>query len=248
MLGAARAKVGASSRRALAVVCRNFRPSVAHRDGPKNGQLFVDCSLADASFPRDSVAVLPEFITEAEESALLAELEPRLAARPIEENHMDQVITGYREIEVGGGRNGWADESVGSVGAAIVARAETAMRELATPGGHWGMRLPEVHVLELEAEGEIDPHVENTTYLGDTLGGISLLSSCVMRLQEGDGHENVGDSIVDLLLPPRSLYVMFGDARYKYTHEIKHTSQVWAGKPVQRDRRISLILRTLDPW
>ena len=35
-------------------------------------------------------------------------------------------------------------------------------------------------MLELAAEGQIDAHVENTTFLGDALGGLSLLSTCVM--------------------------------------------------------------------
>jgi len=223
---------------------QTWRSAALHRSVAVSAEL-IDFSKADDGFPRGTVAVLPEFITAAEEASLIAELEPRLHARPVEETHADKVITGYRELEVKPG--GW-EGGGGSVGAAVVARAEAAMQALAAPAGHWGMRLPEVHVLELAADGEIDPHVENTSFLGDALGGISLVSSCVMRLQEGDGHENVGASTVDLLLPPRSLYVMFGDARYKYTHEIRHESQLWAGERVPRERRISLILRTIDPW
>jgi alkylated DNA repair protein alkB homolog 7 len=49
--------------------------------------------------------------------------------------------------------------------------------------------------------------------------------------------------VVDLLLEPRSLYVLRGEARYKYTHQILPESVPFAGRPVQRDRRISLIFR-----
>ena len=204
----------------------------------------VDFGAASPSFPRDTVLVWPEFLSVAEEKALLDELQPRLDAKgDFEQAHMDKVIEGYRELEVKPSQ--W---DASGAGADVIARAEEAMRGAAEPGGHWGALLPEVHVLELAAEGQIDAHVENTSFLGDALGGISLVSECVMRLREGDGYQNVGESTVDLLLPPRSLYVLFGKARYDYTHQITDDAQSWRGEAIPRARRVSLILRTVDPW
>lgn len=58
------------------------------------------------------------------------------------------------------------------------------------------------------------------------------------------------DSVVNLLLEPRSLYILNGEARYKYAHEIlppgKENSSLWEKDPqtvVNRGRRISLIFR-----
>lgn len=127
------------------------------------------------------------------------------------------------------------------------------------------------HVIDLEATGRIDPHVDSVRFSGHYVCGLSLLSPAVLRLQPDVGERNDGlipspgtgsysdatamkkvsnssDFFVDVLLPPGSLYVLQGDGRYRYTHAIREDSAIFApGTPqsitVQRERRISIIFR-----
>lgn len=100
--------------------------------------------------------------------------------------------------------------------------------------------LPHVHVLDLAKDGHIKPHIDSVKFCGDIIGGLSLLSSSVMRLV----HEDNKDLIVDVLLNRFSLYVMSGVARQKFTHEILGVGDsLFNQKVVPRDRRISVIFR-----
>ena len=73
----------------------------------------------------------------------------------------------------------------------------------------------------------------------DEICSISLGSQCTMIFRKGtDVHE--------ILLKPRSLLIMTGDARYKYTHKIKKvkTDRI-NGKRVYRGIRISITFRKM---
>ena len=49
-----------------------------------------------------------------------------------------------------------------------------------------------------------------------------------------------------LLLEPRSLLIMTGEARYQWTHGIsKSDVDEWKGKVIKRTRRVSLTYRTI---
>ena len=98
-----------------------------------------------------------------------------------------------------------------------------------------------VHAIELEADGEIRPHVDSVKFSGGFVAGLSLLSSAVMTLE----HSDTRSQIARMLLPPRSLYVLEGAARYDFTHRIG--GGIFCGSPVERGRRISLIIRDAKP-
>lgn len=77
---------------------------------------------------------------------------------------------------------------------------------------------------------ELDFHFDNPKAYGPVIAGLSL---------EGDGiisFRSRGRS-VDVALPPRSLYLMTGDSRYKWRHGMVE------GKACTSDRRISLTWR-----
>lgn len=85
------------------------------------------------------------------------------------------------------------------------------------------------HAIYLSRDGVLSAHVDSVKFSGDIVAGVSLKSACIMRLKpvmdsaEGEGGGQGGEGgggFVDLYLPPRSLYVLSGDGRYKYTHEI----------------------------
>lgn len=88
----------------------------------------------------------------------------------------------------------------------------------------------------------IAPHVDLARF-EDGIVVLSLLSSCVMRFRKCERK-------VDVLLSPGDLIVLSGDARYKWTHEINRKQaedQLWAGKVLEQERRISVTLRRLCP-
>ena len=154
----------------------------------------------DALPPAPDVQIWPEIISEAEESALVAEAERWLARRAFEPGHFDGVIRNYREQQQPLGR-------VREPSRALLQKLSAA----AVPGAEV---LP-VHVLELAADGVIGRHVDHVEYSGGTIAGLSLVSSAVMTL-----HHEGTDAALDLTLPPRSLYALSGAARYEWGHSL----------------------------
>lgn len=166
-----------------------------------------------------------DFITEGEEQSLFNEVEPYLKRLRYESNHWDDAIHSYRETE----RRSWTQTNK-----AILQR----VRDVAFPPNV--SQLAYVHVLDLMKEGYIKPHVDAVKFCGDTIAGISLLSSAVMRLVNCEDK----NKYADILLKRRSLYIMKNDARYKFTHEVlPEGMSVFRGVAVPRDRRISIICR-----
>ena len=195
-------------------------------------QALVDFSAAPPGL-RECVRVIPEFVTRDEERALAAELDPIFARQRYRRDHWDGVITGYKETE----RPAWAREG----NAAVVERARRAIT--AGGGGDVAAWLP-THAIELEPSGEIRPHVDSVKFSGGFVAGVSLLSAAIMTLERADvGAERAADTVdtVRLLLPPRSLYVLSGAARFEFTHRIG--GGAFGGAPVERGRRLSLIFR-----
>jgi alkylated DNA repair protein alkB family protein 7 len=169
----------------------------------------------------DELWVLPEFITPSEEDQLLEEINPMFKKKRYIDTHWDGVITGYKEIE----KMMWKPQN-----AQIIQR----VRQLLPSDTKW---RPAVHVLDLAANGPIDAHIDSVTASGGILAGLSLSSSCVMTLK----RENFEP--IQILLRPRTLYVMQGDIRYEYTHEIPANESLWGQEKIPRDRRISIMFR-----
>lgn len=183
-----------------------------------------------AAVVRD-MQVYPNFVSEAEENQLLAELEPYLKRMRYEYDHWDNAIEGYRETE----RSKWSPENQ-----AVLDR----VRALAFPDGQSTEPLPHAHVLDLAAAGYIKPHVDAVRFCGDVIAGLCLLSSAVMRLV----HTDEPHLQLDALLARRCLYVMRGVARYSFTHAVLSAEDsVWRGvngERVPRQRRLAVICRS----
>jgi alkylated DNA repair dioxygenase AlkB len=96
----------------------------------------------------------------------------------------------------------------------------------------------------------IGSHVDTPSAFGDGLISISLNSGIVMEFRkvpsaEGSA-ENTAEPIKKLVyLPPRSLVLMSGPARYEWEHQIvTRRTDTHRGVVLPRGRRISLTLRT----
>ncbi|GFR57786.1 alpha-ketoglutarate-dependent dioxygenase alkB homolog 7, mitochondrial-like Protein [Elysia marginata] len=173
----------------------------------------------------NDMIVKTDFISEREEELLFKEVEKYMRRLRYEFDHWDNAIHGYRETE----KREWNEENT-----QILERVKSlAFTSEVAP-------LAYVHVLDIAKEGYIKPHVDAVRFCGDTITGMCLLSSCVMRLALESDSTKYGD----VFLPRRSLYIMRGKARYKFTHEVlKDEQSYFKNQYVPRDRRISIICR-----
>ncbi|XP_050962259.1 alpha-ketoglutarate-dependent dioxygenase alkB homolog 7, mitochondrial [Labeo rohita] len=212
------------------LLCRFLSESSALRKGPESKEeckWLFGSSEEILSAVRGHVEVRQNFISEEEENALFKEVETGLRKKRYEFDHWDDAIHGYRETE----RLQW-----GVTCDSILRR----VRAVAFPEG--SPLLGPVHVLDLDKEGYIKPHIDSVKFCGTTIAGLSLLSDSIMRLVP----ENKSKDWVDLLLSRRSLYILRDDARFKFTHEIlKDEESFFSGQKVPRHRRISVICRNL---
>jgi alkylated DNA repair protein alkB homolog 7 len=106
-----------------------------------------------------------------------------------------------------------------------------------------GTWLP-CHAIDLHESGALNAHVDSVRFSGNIIAGLSLSSESIMRLRpvrnESDGPN---DAYVDLCLPKRSLYVLSGESRYHYTHELLPAGSLFGGETIVRSQRLSVIFR-----
>jgi alkylated DNA repair dioxygenase AlkB len=87
----------------------------------------------------------------------------------------------------------------------------------------------------------ITPHIDCVPCFGETIASISVGTPCVMEFTQPEAK--LKDPV---LLEPRSLVVLEGDARYKWQHAIpQRKTDNWNGQKLIRGRRISLTFRTV---
>jgi alkylated DNA repair protein alkB family protein 7 len=185
-----------------------------------------------------TVVFVANAISEFQQQKLLAYLEPLLAKRTYIGSHWDDVIVQYKEIEM----RRWTDQEC----AQIIAT----MQSIVAPYTNSPTFLP-AHVIDLSAEGYIQAHVDSVKFSGGVVAGLSLLSSrilCLHREGATDVEQQLHDSI-ELLLPPRSLYILHGPMRYEYTHSILGPDDKPRGclAMPKCERRLSIMFRDVHP-
>jgi alkylated DNA repair protein alkB family protein 7 len=179
----------------------------------------------------------------------LSSLRDSITRRRYERGHWDATIVKYKEVELLDEEEFFSEASRN-----VLNRVRSQLLEkhfASRPDVTW---LP-CHAIDLHAEGHLHAHVDSVRFSGDLVGGLSLLSGCIMRFRpersdsptDADQDRDT-DGYVDLYLPPLSLYVMSGTSRYHYTHEILPDGAAFAENTVvNRDRRISIIFRDAKP-
>lgn len=102
-------------------------------------------------------------------------------------------------------------------------------------------RLPNQLVVNDYPPGAgIFQHIDQAVF-GDVVIAISLGSMCLMRFTP-----QISGVVEELLLEPRSLLVLSGDARWRWQHEIPaRPSDTWDGRAHPRSRRVSLTFRSV---
>ncbi|MCG7493054.1 alpha-ketoglutarate-dependent dioxygenase AlkB [Thalassobius sp. Cn5-15] len=115
------------------------------------------------------------------------------------------------------------------------------LAEHLTHAGHFGSAPDQVIVNEYMPGQGISAHVDCRPCFGDVIASLSLLSPCVMRLENRKISQQV-----DLTLEPGSLLVLSGEARHVWTHAIPaRKSDIVNGQTHPRSRRLSLTFREM---
>lgn len=115
------------------------------------------------------------------------------------------------------------------------------LAERLTHAGHFDAVPDQVIVNEYMPGQGISSHVDCRPCFGDVVASLSLLSSCMMCLEDrGAGQK------ADLVLKPGSLLVLSGEARHVWTHAIPaRKSDIVHGQKQPRSRRLSLTFREM---
>eukprot|EP01061_Rhynchopus_euleeides_P026994 TRINITY_DN43971_c0_g1_i1.p1 TRINITY_DN43971_c0_g1~~TRINITY_DN43971_c0_g1_i1.p1 ORF type:complete len:261 (+),score=79.80 TRINITY_DN43971_c0_g1_i1:96-878(+) len=145
------------------------------------------------------VSVIPDFVTPAEEEDLAGLIKTHLGGVSWESAHIDSLIRSYRE--------------------GYVKKAEAVCPALQRLDAHveekYAIPLTDhYHFLEYRPDGYVKPHFDNEAESSHVVAGLSLLDTRVMTLTKE------GEDSIELLLPPRSLYVLSGPCRYTWLHGV----------------------------
>lgn len=222
------------------------------------------------NWDNESAVVYPNIISESDEQNLISILETKFKRRRYEQGHWDSVIVKYREVELFDEemdnlksflepiRNFISLQHGPPDG--IESTTATTNDEVAQSLYFSGDWLP-CHAIDLHEDGSLNAHVDSVRFSGNLVCGLSLLSDSIMRLKPSTDnatnnydHSDARDKpnilsnnnvqYVDMLLPTRSLYVLSGISRYKYSHELLPSGQLFRNDfTVQRGRRLSIIFR-----
>lgn len=204
----------------------------------------INTKNAPENFDQSTAVVYnyPEIISPSESEILISDIVQRTCRKRYQKGHWDSVISGYKEVE-------FAEDSLSNVSQQVISRIRHFLerkhfnnRDGDVHNINW---LP-VHGIELKEDGYLKPHVDSVKFSGDIVAGLSLLSPSIMRLKKEDSSD---DSHVDLLLLPSTLYVLSGESRYRYTHELLDSGVEFCSdldensSIIHRCKRISLIFR-----
>ena len=105
--------------------------------------------------------------------------------------------------------------------------------------GYFPEMPDQIIINEYQSGQGISTHIDCVPCFSNTIASLSLGSPCVMDF----AHSETGKKS-SLLLEPRSLLVLSGDARYLWQHSIAgRKTDRFNGQTIQRTRRISLTFR-----
>lgn len=97
----------------------------------------------------------------------------------------------------------------------------------------------QVIINEYEPGQGISGHIDCVPCFEDIIVSVSLLSSCVMQFSKNGERQ-------EILLQPRSILLLSGEARYSWKHGIKAVkNDKWEGTIIPRKRRVSVTFRKI---
>jgi alkylated DNA repair dioxygenase AlkB len=185
---------------------------------------FADPSPNPAELP-PGFLYQPNFLSETEEADLMRTIET------LEFGTYDfrGYIAKRRVVAYGGGYDSGTRRM--AITAEVIPEFLRSIRDrAASVAGMAADDIVQAMVTEYSAGTPIGWHRDSPQF--DTIIGISLRSSCRLRLKPYQAE----GKIISVLLEPRSIYVMSGAARWNFQHSI----------PAVKELRYSITLRTLS--
>jgi len=212
--------------------CAECGPNMAWPSPPAQHAAQHSAAALDLAFRLGEVRLLPDFVSEAEERALLAEID----ARPWVESQ-----SGRRKQDYGPQPNFKRRRlKLASFSGLPAYWGPLAARLAALP---WLADFHAVELCNLEYQAPrgagIEPHVDDRWLWGERLLTLSLLSDCALTLTPPpDAVGADAAAVLRVPLPRRSLLMLAGDARHHWLHAVRPADV--------RGRRVSVVLRELS--
>lgn len=138
---------------------------------------------------------------------------------PFEYNHLDGVISGYREML----KSNCTGDLLG-----ILRKVE----RLTGPLNNM------IHFIEIEKDGHIDPHIDNIDSCGSVVAAINLCTDAILKFED---PSNPFDYAL-VKLEDNSLYITCDDLRYQYKHSIPLKAN-FNNEEFIKSNRLSLVFR-----
>lgn len=212
---------------------------------------------------------MPDVLTAAEEQAVLRELaaEPGHFVHQIHPAH--EFGWRFASAVRGPGSALTVEDYLGPMPSALTALWLLCVERAHLPAPMKTVDVPDHALVNVYAPGDSClPHVDDLSFWQDWVVGVSLGSGATLEMRPNAGapcphclggviavrnprarkcaHCRDGP-VHRLWLPPRSIYVLTGDARSKWTHAITGAhSDVVDGKRVARSTRTSVTFRTIS--
>lgn len=199
-------------------------------------------SMEELSQPRLDPNVIPAFIIpdviSQEDMRLVLEYKNRLFNRlPYCDDHIDALITNYKEFYRSEQELHDNPSIPELTGHPEKEQIEEAVRRVASTcrniAQQHSINVPladRVHFLQLDAKGIIKAHADEERNSSSIVAGLCFSSARVMTLTKPKDKNsltpepNDEDGWIEMLIQPRSLYILAGPARYEWFHSVDETS------------------------
>jgi len=205
-----------------------------------------------------NVRIIPNFTNQEQQDTLIKEIDRKWQGLPYQFDHWDGAIKNFRERELKEFRNENNHKIVekidfelkqflGEENYTIGGTSQFGNDGFESVGNEKNVDsemeiLDSLHVLDLHESGRIEPHIDSVKFTGEGLASLSLVSGSRLRFTEYARQRDPvmccarNRYIVDIKLEPGTLYIMKGEMRHKWTHQIDEMA----------GRRLS-VMRRLKP-
>lgn len=144
-----------------------------------------------------------------------------------QKGHYDNVIRDYREMHL----SSWGESQTLEL-SRILKRLHTL----------YPSKNTQTHILHLASEGEILPHIDNTSSSGTWILAISLGAARVLHMEEANA---LTPKKFDVLLTSGSVYLQRDNVRYHWKHSLMHPYESISRA---RGQRVSIVVRDRKDW
>mmetsp|Transcript_5582 Transcript_5582/g.7068 ORF Transcript_5582/g.7068 Transcript_5582/m.7068 type:complete len:341 (+) Transcript_5582:95-1117(+) len=124
----------------------------------------------------------------------------------------------------------------------IRTKVDTSVRDALNNRFEW--KSDQATVNEYVRGEGIAKHIDTHSAFEDGIASVSVGSDCVFRFAPGD--DDAEDKVIEVVIPKRSVFIMTGDSRYYFTHQMpQRNSDKIDNKIVYRGTRYSITFRQI---